>query len=641
MYTPLTPQQFQAAQKAGFTTDQIIANEKIRQQQENQPVPNKFGTDVSGHAFNPLNANAQQNLDNITAGTKQGVGANFASNIGKLGISRDSYAPIPNPIDMAKGFAEPVLKGAATAARAVQSTPALFTGQFQKANQIMSKPIFGQNTAPGSTPLQNVGSALNAGSNLIGLGGELPAIFGGQTGKAIFTGALQGATQGAGGYLSNENNPTLAGVAGATAQGTLSGGVTGGVAAKIQPIISNNPIDNFKSLKEFVTNPVKITQTSLAKSLSIKQANLIDERLGLNNNTKQAINQRKLGDLTGSKTPGQVLMDNKIPFNDSAIPLLDEHIAITDATRRALLESEGKYGSLDEAANQAKSNLKLQGTDRAKAERMIDQELVAYKGQYSQKGYTDENGKFLLPQHEMDNVKSGLYKQSYGKGITNNDSIANQAKKSFASSIKNSIEASSESKVVQALNRQEGDFINAKKMLDGKNIEQLIKPSKTGALGNRIVGGIIGSHFGPLGTIAGEVIGGRVGEILNRVPENIRQSIIDNLSKTPEGQSVLEKAQQTVSNRQEAQSTRPRLGKGPITPPAPVDRSSMTVTSGPTMQQLMNTKSLPSGNGQKETIFAGPRTDQKIAKVSEAKTSLPGRNPKTGRMFRTYSSSSK
>lgn len=54
-YQPLTPEQFQAAQKAGFSNDQIIANEKVRMQQEGTPAPSTMQK-VGAFASNVGNA---------------------------------------------------------------------------------------------------------------------------------------------------------------------------------------------------------------------------------------------------------------------------------------------------------------------------------------------------------------------------------------------------------------------------------------------------------------------------------------------------------------------------------------------------------------------------------------------------------
>ena len=81
-----------------------------------------------------------------------------------------------------KGFAEPFQKVAGTTVRAFQSIPAtvkeaqgVFTHNQPLANQgateanaIQKAPIFGQQTLPGSTPLQNLGTAAQIASYIPG-----------------------------------------------------------------------------------------------------------------------------------------------------------------------------------------------------------------------------------------------------------------------------------------------------------------------------------------------------------------------------------------------------------------------------------------------------------------------------------------
>lgn len=114
----------------------------------------------------------------IQSGTS--VGQNFAQ---MTGFSKDSYAPIPDPIDTVKGMSEPALKGLATGVRAVQSVPDLAmaaaggfnsSGQMnnpqalQNAQDTMAKPLFGQKTLTGDSTGGNLMSAVTAGSYLLG-----------------------------------------------------------------------------------------------------------------------------------------------------------------------------------------------------------------------------------------------------------------------------------------------------------------------------------------------------------------------------------------------------------------------------------------------------------------------------------------
>lgn len=74
---------------------------------ESKPVPilNDKGVDVSGHAFNPANPNAQRNLENITKGTETSLGKNL--------LKKDTYVDAAKTggklvkeitLDQGKGF---------------------------------------------------------------------------------------------------------------------------------------------------------------------------------------------------------------------------------------------------------------------------------------------------------------------------------------------------------------------------------------------------------------------------------------------------------------------------------------------------------------------------------------------------------
>jgi len=108
----------------------------------------------------------------------------------------------------------------------------------------MEKPLFGQATAPGSSNLQNIGSALNAGSSLLGLTGTLPAIANSQILKGALEGGIQGGLGGEGQYLSDPNRASLKtnqGMLGALTSGLsgiAGGAATGGIAAGIAPAMT-------------------------------------------------------------------------------------------------------------------------------------------------------------------------------------------------------------------------------------------------------------------------------------------------------------------------------------------------------------------------------------------------------------------
>lgn len=391
---------------------------------------------------------------------------------------------------------------------------------------------------------------------------------------------------------------------------------------------------------ESTGNKIAETKSNISESLKNKQAASIDEKLGLNKNTRGAVNSRLNAAKTGAKTPGQVLTENGLKLDDNAVPRLDEHIEVNRATKQALLENEPKLVSIDDIATEAKKNLKSSGTDLEQQQAMIDKEVAAYKKQFAGKG-TMQNGKMMVNLKDADKIKSGLWGQSYGKGLTTVDSLTKSAQKTLGSAFMRAIEQNSENPFIHDLNRVEGDFLNTKSALEGKDLKTLGKPGIVARGTTKILGAVLGSHLGPAGAIAGYEVASPLIEMLDRVPSNIRQAIINNLKETPEGQSLLEKAQAYLKKTQGEAASRKLLGSGPVIPPAPADTSGGRVFSGPIPPSEMmgfsptGQKALPAPT----TIF-GKAPDAEPGKLLTPDTEIQ-RNPNTGRMQKIFKSTGK
>lgn len=143
--------------------------------------------------------------------------------------------------------------------REAQSLPTFLANPLSKTAQqasakIADKPIFGQPTLEGETPLQGLGSAAQVGSFL--LPGAIGAI--GAAGK-IGTDALIGTAQGAGNYLANSDNPNMKDFLLNTLGGTALGGATGAAMeygpnlfGKLGDLVKTTPKPN--PLQEGLTN---------------------------------------------------------------------------------------------------------------------------------------------------------------------------------------------------------------------------------------------------------------------------------------------------------------------------------------------------------------------------------------------------
>lgn len=205
--------------------------------------------------------------DKVGLGVKQSFGMAPGGYVGS----------VPNPVKMAGQIAEPAMKGLATGARSLQATPDILSGNLAGANQTMQKPLLGQKTLAGSTNLQNLGSAANAASSLVGIKGSLPAIAGGAPANAALFGAVQGGLGNTGSYLSQTDKPTVKGTLSAAGQGVISGAATGYGAAKLQPLFTTeNPVEQAVSkgidkvsnaagaIKNAVEAPIKSFKNSIS-----------------------------------------------------------------------------------------------------------------------------------------------------------------------------------------------------------------------------------------------------------------------------------------------------------------------------------------------------------------------------------------
>lgn len=134
---------------------------------------------------------------------------------------------------IASDIAQPFTKVVGSGVRAIEAIPSVLKGNAQKADEIMQKPIFGQKTLQGSTPLQNLGTAAQVGSFALG-GGEANAIGSGVVKESTILGAKIGGLQGGGSYLAGKDKPSLLGTVASTAGGAAGGALFGAGLAKLQ-----------------------------------------------------------------------------------------------------------------------------------------------------------------------------------------------------------------------------------------------------------------------------------------------------------------------------------------------------------------------------------------------------------------------
>ena len=115
-----------------------------------------------------------------------------------------------------KDLAQPFISGVGSGIRSIEATPALLTGNFNKAENIMKQPMFGEKTYAGMSPKEGLGSAAKMASYIPGLGEAVGA------GRAISAGLSGGLFLGGDAALHNRSAgqvvaDTLVGFGGAAA----------------------------------------------------------------------------------------------------------------------------------------------------------------------------------------------------------------------------------------------------------------------------------------------------------------------------------------------------------------------------------------------------------------------------------------
>lgn len=528
----------------------------------------------------PENLATHQGVKDLIAGTDprlQGqpstsVGSNFTSDAGKLtGFSRDSFAPIPNPVDIPIGIAksqEFVTKGLATGVRNIQAVPDIFkaaVGGFQengqlndpesllKANETMAKPILGQKTLSGSTPMENVGSALNAAADVVAVKGTVPKIFGNGVTKAAVSGAEFGALGGEGQYLTSQEKPTLIGALGAAGKGTLTGAVTAGLANKIAPVMTGQ-----QSLSDFVKQ--NFTVNGIKQQL---QQPLIDK---LNKSLKDAFDYGKKGaESTTNEQSAQMLakkgyipdmkkVGNRYQMDTVGTQeeILNNEIDPLNKTLNDYYKIKDTYTNqkfnLDDIANQAKVNAAkstiVRGAGNLPAVKaQIDATVANLKATYGDEvNFT-----------QLNQIKQGQWSQ-VGTFDPTSPKYMGDVNRSIGQAARKTLETNTSELEIGKINQEVGRWYDT--IDDLSRVNGRIAPGgKLGNYVNQVIGSVVGSHFGPLGTLSGAKAGAYLNELMqsNTLTNPIKRSILESI---PKDSDLYNTAQATLRAYEQAEQFR-------------------------------------------------------------------------------------
>ncbi len=351
----------------------------------------------------------------------------------------------------------------------------------------------------------------------------------------------------------------------------LAGTVAGGV--ELAPKISKLGSSALDTALE--TAKTKASSSSLATARTNLQTRTIqglsdayDELFSATKSAGKTLNKS----LAAGKDPGNLLAQNGYVvdtvktngrYTVNAQPTIKriqtEQIAPLGETLKKIFAEKDKtlgqteYKSLDELATNAKAravNPKVKGSGTLPdVHRGIDSTIAKLKNTYGDS----------VNLSQMNEIKSGQWSQvgTYDPTSPNYMGDVNRALgQAAAKTLENAVPEAA----VKAINAAESDWFNTidnLKKVDGN----VVKGGKIGSYTNRVIGALIGSHFGPLGAFAGEEIGGHISDILQSqtLTNPIKTAILESI---PKDSSVYAEAQRALNQIKYGQKLLPASSGG-------------------------------------------------------------------------------
>lgn len=540
---------------------------------------------------------------------------------------------------------KPELTGVASGIRSIQSIPSvikesygLATGNQDLANQgatesqqTVTKPLFGINTLEGNDVQQNLGLATQTIGQALGFS---PVALGIQTLGSdinqkkglVQTGVDTGSTI-LGAKVLGLLSPSLGKFAGGLFE-ALPQGMQDTVSASGQAIKSG-----LNKLGEMI-NPTldKLTPDFLQKSVS---ENLANSPLGTKYLSDLKDNYNEL--FTGSKKATKGLLislakgDDPAAFGAGGNPNGKAYIPDTVKTPSGSIAINAKP-TVDEVVkdvqpfeqqfkgilNELDKNPKTADITNLEDLRTQAKEML---------NTSRARGSGTLPEQQkgVDDIINNL-KQTYGDTVTrtqlneirsgqwSESNSFNPNRPNFMKDVNYMVGKSAKNTLMNKVS----DTPVAKKLLDsigdhydfGANLNRIdgkvLGGQSIGKITNKLIGTVIGSHFGLPGEIMGNVIGGSIGDLQAnaQISNPVKRAI---LSSIPPSSALYDEAQNAIKQ---------------------------LINENVTGQ--LETKALPSPSAIQMPHQTPPQGSS--LDILNAKKGLPGRNPKTGRMFKTYSS---
>lgn len=483
------------------------------------------------------------------------------------------------------------------------------------------------------------GKAALAGKSF-GLAKEIPeAIKGVTKAQGIFqglkagakSGAIIGAAQGITGGM--QGNGSAGDIAKQGLVGTLIGGASGGLLGGAGGLIASHTPENavaglaskYKKIFNSVAPLRRLYDQSTQKGNDI--ADFIASKA--RGSEGAALQSSEDGVVSVGELPAKIEADMQ--------PLL--------AARKMVLDSSGQTANLNEWEQRA---LKAADSENNRSQGVVqDTQDAIRKVAANVRSSYGEN----VPLGALQDIKIGqgkaskvfdMSKPNYAKNA--NYLLSNEARKIIE---EKTPQLGDESSAVADLNKHIGKHLDALDLLE--QIKKSAPKVKGGRLGKYFassLGGMVGSAMGtgPIGTLAGAGAGNYIAELLlsNSISSPMK-SLLYKYAKTANPE-ILKTVESLLSKQQIERLSRKLLpassqinarsaAKAPDT--SGIDREGTKKLEEFYKQQAMqNTKRLPAPPIQ----MSSPDTSG--INITVAKKGLPAADPKTGRMFRTYTSES-
>ena len=364
------------------------------------------------------------------------------------------------------------------------------------------------NVKPISSMKEAIATGAELGSYAIGGGGVATAAKTGLKGllvrglkEGLKTGAASGGLFSFGQSMQEAESKPMD-VAYSTLFGTALGGVAGGILGTAIPLVTKGVKETLKFAK------VPELQAKLSEGyqkIFNPTARQIKADTRFGNNSFDFLAQ-EMPDL-----PVTVNSNGRVEA-DTAIEMAKQKYAAEATSYKAIIRNSGKYVDIDNVIATAKKAAReeFDGTDLAKAEQQIENEINAYLSNTPQDVNVLANGKRFVTISRADDIKS--YSWARGKGWgTPEAEVWNDTNNLIGHSIKDAIEQQLPEAPIKAMNRRLGQWKNAIDLLEKRNGQVSGSGGKISKYLIKSVGTTVGAGIGGQDSVGGGLTGAGAG----------------------------------------------------------------------------------------------------------------------------------